>query len=447
MFIREFNPDNKTKIDKINKFLSEQFGVQITASYPKKAKLEQIREMSDMAIIKLKGTSKHFQLEPEYAKYLGIKDVIDTMLTEGMYAESPAYMEMKNMLIAEVQNLMDGGCKPKEAVSQCMHSYRKNPQYSYSDEHVLPIIMMAANEYMEAHCKNEAVEEDSIEESNTELNEYLLSELAKEMGIDLNDHDSMDAIEEKLDLFAEVSGKSRDSVIGFLNGLEEDAISNGIKFFGAKVAQHKTNEDKYIMTIAQGAIDGKKEVEIDGEKEPVKMSKEKAEEILGKKAKKESMFDDIIDDMLSEELEGTSVEEAEVVMAVRALADDIQDHVERLGRMVNEDIPAIADQMIHEFGADKASQFKDSAENTLSQALESAKQAKDGVNELVGSITGEDISLGGSDAIGDLGDEPSDAGSVDDALADLPDDMDMDVNEPAAAGPEEEPLGRAPVEV
>ena len=45
------------------------------------------------------------------------------------------------------------------------------------------------------------------------------------------------------------------------NGLEEDAISNGIKF-GAKVVQHKTNEDKYIMTIAQGAVDGKKEVEL-----------------------------------------------------------------------------------------------------------------------------------------------------------------------------------------
>ena len=101
MFIREFNQTNETKIDKINKFLSEQFGVKVSASYPKKAKLEQIREMSQKAIIKLKGTSKHFQLEPEYAKYLGIKDVIDTMLTEGMYAESPAYMEMKNMLVAE----------------------------------------------------------------------------------------------------------------------------------------------------------------------------------------------------------------------------------------------------------------------------------------------------------------------------------------------------------
>ena len=443
MFIREFNQTNETKIDKINKFLSEQFGVKVSASYPKKAKLEQIREMSQKAIIKLKGTSKHFQLEPEYAKYLGIKDVIDTMLTEGMYAESPAYMEMKNMLVAEVQHLMDSGCNKNEAVSQCMQNYRKNPMYSYSDEHVLPIIMMAAKEYYEVHC-NEEMKQDSIEESNTELNEFLLSELAKEMGIDLNDHDSMSAIEEKLDLFAEVSGKSKDSVVGFLNGLEEDAISNGIKFFGAKVAQHKTNEDLYTMTIAQGAIDGKKEVEINGEMEPVKMSKETAEKILGKKAKaKESMFDDIIDDMLAEEVE--SVEEAEVVMAVRAMADDIQDHVERLGRMVNEDLPAIADQMISEFGADKAAQFKDSAEGVLNSALDSAKQAKDGVNELVGGITGEDMNLGGSDALGNLGDEDpvADAGDLDD-MSDLDD---IDVNEPAAAGPEDEPLGRAPVEV
>jgi len=262
------------------------------------------------------------------------------------------------------------------------------------------------------------------------------------MGIELSSHDSMDAIEERLNAFATASGKSRESVVGFLNGLEEDAVGQGIKFFGAKIAR----ENRFIGN-RQDAIDNDEdEFEVDGKTYQVTgdTSDEKKQ---SKKAKKESMFDDIIDDLLNEELEGTSVEEAEVVMAVRALADDIQDHVERLGRMVNEDIPAIADQMIHEFGADKASQFKDSAEQTLSSALESAKQAKDGVNELVGSITGEEMNLGGPDAIGNLGDEPS---SVDDALADLPgeDDMgDMDVNEPAAAGPEEEPLGRAPIEV
>ena len=70
---------------------------------------------------------------------------------------------------------------------------------------------------------------------------------------------------------------------------------------------------------------------------------------------KESMFDDIIGDMISEEVE---VEQAEVVMALRALADDVQDHVERIGRMINEDLPAIVDQMKAEFGAEQAVQMK-----------------------------------------------------------------------------------------
>ena len=108
MFIRDFNPNGKTKITNINKLLKEQFNMTIKNSFPKREKLETIKEMSQNAIIKLKNTTKKFQLEPEYAKYLGIKDVIDTMLAEGYYAESPAFMEMKGMLVASVQQLMDG---------------------------------------------------------------------------------------------------------------------------------------------------------------------------------------------------------------------------------------------------------------------------------------------------------------------------------------------------
>ena len=48
------------------------------------------------------------------------------------------------------------------------------------------------------------------------------------------------------------------------------------------------------------------------------------------------MFHYIIDDMLAEE---ANVEEAEVIMAARALADDVQDMIARLGKMVNEDLP------------------------------------------------------------------------------------------------------------
>ena len=444
MFIRDLGIQGQAKINKINNLLSEEFGMSIKSSYPKKAKLEKLIEMSEMAIIKLKDSKKQFQLQPEYAKYLGIKDVLKTMIAEGMYAESPANQKMTQELYAKVQHLMDSGCTNEEAVTQCMIDFKKGPT-AHSEEWALPIVMMAAKEYMEGGCgsHSESLEEIATEGANTELNEYLLSELAKEIGIDLRDAGSMDAIEEKIGLFADVSGKSRDSVVGFLNGLEEDAVANGIKFFGAKIAEAKFEEA--VQYVHKLKADGKSDQEIadevfDGDVDAVK-------DVLKKGKKDESMFDSIIDEMLSEEIEGTSVEEAEVVMAVRALADDIQDHVERLGRMVNEDIPAIADQMIHEFGADKAAQFKESAEQTLSTALESAKQAKDGVNELVGSITGEDMGLMGGDDMGSIEDPLGADSPIDDM--DAPVDLEepaVDVNEPAAAGPEQEPLGRAPVE-
>ena len=434
MHLRELNTSGKTKIKKINELLKEHFGMSVAVgSFPKKEKLTSVREMTDKAIIKLKDTSKQFQLEPEYAKYLGIKDVIDTMLAEGMYAESPAYESMCNSLRQTVKELMDSGYTMDEASKECMNKFRKDPRFAYDDEHVLPIVLTAAKDYYESSCgsHSESLEEIAVEGPQTDLNQKLLSELAKECGVELEDVSSLEAIEEKLGMFAEVSGKSRDAVVGFLNGLEEDAVSQGIKFFGAKVAE----QNKFTGARQDAIEKGKDEFEVDGE--TYKITGDTSDE--KKQAKKESMFDDIINDMLSEEVE--SVEEAEVVMAVRALADDIQDHVERLGRMVNEDLPAIADQMINEFGADKAAQFKDSADQVLSQALEASKQAKDGVNQIVGDITGQPSGLG----LGDTGDI-NDAGD-DVSLDDLASEPEIDVNEPAASGPEEEPLGRAPIEV
>jgi len=438
MFIRDFNPNGKTKITNINKLLKEQFNMTIKNSVPKREKLETIKEMSQNAIIKLKNTTKKFQLEPEYAKYLGIKDVIDTMLAEGYYAESPAFMEMKGMLVASVQQLMDGGYTVEEASSECMNRFRQDDRYAHEDGVVLPIVIKAAKDYYEScNSKHESLEEITIDGPNTDLNEYLLSELSKEVGVELTDPSSIDAIEEKLGLFAEVSGKSRDTVVGFLNGLEEDALSNGIKFFGAKVAQHNTNEaTKYGHSLRDK---GMSDEEI---AKKLNMKSDEVKDMLDKTETKESMFDDIIDDMLSEEIEGTTVEEAEVVMAVRALADDIQDQVERLGRMKNEDIPAIADSMVSEFGLEKSQGFKEQAEQILDTALAGSKAAKEGIDGLIGSITGVG-SLGTSDLEAEepMGlDAPVDMDGVD-PMADL------DVNEPAAAGPEDEPLGRAPVEV
>ena len=431
MFIRDFNPQGQTKITKINKLLSEQFGMTIKTAFPKKAKIEAIIEMADMAIVKLKDSSKQFQLQPEYAKYLGIKDIMSNMLSESMYAESPAFKELKGQIKTRIHELMDGGYTEDEAISRCANDCREMP-HAYNDDALQPIIITAAKQYMQdSSCSNEALEELAVEGPQTDLNEKLLAELAKECGVELTDATSYDAIEEKLGMFAEVTGKSRDSVVGFLNGLEEDKLEAGIRYFGGQIAFENKGKDH----------DGDGDVDSDD----YMAARDKAiKNAIKKQDAKESMFDDILNDMLAEEIEGTTIEEAEVVMAVRALADDIQDHVERLGRMVNEDIPAISDQMVHEFGAQRAADFKTQAETILQGALDSSKQAKDGVNQLVGGITGEGTSIMG-DETGSIDDMPMGGDSPIDDMATMP-EPEMDINEPAASGPESEPLGRAPVE-
>ena len=398
MFIKDFNQNGQQRIQNLQKLLSEEFNISFAQTFPKKDKLVKLKDSAEMRIIQLKGSSKQFHLEPEYVKYLGIKDISETMLAEGYYAESPKYNEMKEMLVASVEGLMDSGYTMDEACGESMNRFRMDNRFAFDDEHVLPIVIKAAKEYMES-CSSQ---HEAIEEAQTDLNDRLLSELAKEIGVELKDTTSYDAIEEKLNMFAEVSGKSRDAVVGFLNSLEEDAVEGGIQMFGRKIAeQNRENTEEEVQ---------------------------------------ESMFDDIIDEMISEEIEGTSVDEAEVVMAIRALADDLQDQVERLGRMKNEDIPAITDSMVSEFGLEKAQGFKGQAEQLLDDALLNAKASKEGMDGLIGTVTGVGA-LGTNDleepelGIGDMGmEEP------------LP-EPEIDINEPAAAGPEEEPLGRAPVEV
>ena len=193
--------------------------------------------------------------------------------------------------------------------------------------------------------------------------------------------------------------------------------------FGAKIGE----QNKFTGARQDAIEKGEKEFEVDGK--TYKVSGDTSDE--KSQAKKESkMFDDIVDEMIAEEVE---VEQAEVVMAIRALADDVQNHIERIGRMVNEDIPAIADQMVAEFGVDQAGQIKDQMEQALQALLDANKVGKDGVDAVVGQLTG----------MGSL----ADAGAPMDAPVDaeVPVDAPVD-NVPAAAGPEAEPLGRAEVE-
>ena len=432
MLLNQLNPTPNVKLGKITKMLGEEFGVSFKKSFLPKRKLLELKETANLAVVKLRNSNKKFQLEPEYAKFLGIRDAIDTMLLEGMYAESPKYMEMKGMISDSVRTLMDSGYTMDEACGECMNRYRMDNRFAYDDDHIKHIIIKAAKDYMD-ECGGGSIMSSVENQADTELNERLLAELAKEIGIEMVDTSSYDAIEEKLAQFAEVSGKSRDAVVGFLNGLDEDAMVNGIQMFGRKIGE----QNKFTGARKDAIAQGKDEFEVDGE--VYKVTGDTSDEKKQDKVKEafDSMFDDILSEMINEEV---NVEEAEVVMAVRALADDIQDQVERLGRMMNEDLPAIADQVRGEMGADKALSFSDNINGLLSQHLEASKAIKAGFDQAVAELSGDAMPADG--ALGDTGELGGDMDS--DLGLDEPQD-DLEDNIPASAGPEEEPLGRAEI--
>jgi hypothetical protein len=485
MQLNEFNQSPIKKIAKINAVLKEHFGISVGTGFPKRKKLETVLESAETAIIKLRGSNKKFQLEADYAKFLGIRDIVETMLNEGMYAESPAYMSMKAMVEETVRNLMDRGYTMDEATKECMNRYRMDDRFAYDDDHVMPIVITAAKKYME-ECGSGYMEETSLM-PETDMGEMLIRELAREVGIKLEGMTSYDALEEKLAQFAEASGKSRDAVVGFLNSLDENSIQGGIQMFGRKIGEQNAFVNARRNAIKAGEKKftvGGKEFEVTGNTKDEMMGESAGEEkpficvhakhgkcevyadttygAAKKAAAKwkmkntagidvhradithstasvgENFLDSLVNELLNEEVD---VEQAEVVMAVRALADDIQDQVERIGRMINEDLPAIVDQMRSEMGADAAQAFMDNATGVLNAHLESAKTAKTGMDGAVGQLTGE---APAAPAMGDTG--LDDTATDLDAPAEEPAaDAEMDTNEPAAAGPEDEPLGRASI--
>ena len=171
MKINNFNKTGYDKVKELNSYLKENHGVKVSGFHPK-AKLEKVREQAQQHVITLRNTNKKFNLDPEYAKYLGVRDVIDVILESGLYADSPALEGMKSEIYANVQNLMDSGYTMDEASKQCMNNFRQDSRYAYDDEFVLPIVLKAAKDYMEScGSKHESVEEELAEEPNTDLNE------------------------------------------------------------------------------------------------------------------------------------------------------------------------------------------------------------------------------------------------------------------------------------
>ena len=125
MNITDFNPTGKTKLSKMNKLLKEQFGIKLNGA-PERKKLERVMETANSALIQIRGSQKKFHLDPEYIKFLGLRDAAETMIAEGNYVKSPAYEAMANSLRTTIQELMDAGYSKNDACAETMNRARIN---------------------------------------------------------------------------------------------------------------------------------------------------------------------------------------------------------------------------------------------------------------------------------------------------------------------------------
>ena len=109
--------------------------------------------------------------------------------------------------------------------------------------------------------------------------------------------------------------------------------------------------------------------------------------------------------------ESADLDQAEVLLAAKQLADDLQKMAETLASMQVEDLMSITNAMKEEVGTAEAEAFNAAAEQAISSALEAVKAANEGVSNAVLAAQGQPV--------------PTDM----DAGMEMPaDDVDMDVD-------------------
>lgn len=116
--------------------------------------------------------------------------------------------------------------------------------------------------------------------------------------------------------------------------------------------------------------------------------------------------------------ESADLDQAEVLLAAKQMADDLQKMAENLASMQVEDLMSITNAMKEELGTAEAEAFSSTAELAIAAALEAVKSANEGVNNAVLAAQGQPVE---TDIDNNMGAEP-------DMDVDMGAEMDMDVD-------------------
>lgn len=484
MLLRDLTISDDKKLAKINKALKEAFGFTLVSNI-ESGKLQSLyRKVAD-DLYNLKLDLGNAQ-DKEYAKKLLVKEGLGILLNkqeklnESLLAGpgAHAYERVIAWLTDYVNNACEVGDDYEEAVYEAMKHYRSS-KYRFNDAMVEQDLRNST-----AHCSDEGVDAELVPESV----EVPVNEDPGHSILDIINTEEL----ERLKGYVAGNGELYDDEVLF-DKLYSYYVNSGEMPYG--VAKARTGDpDQWILDQVVGdygdEVSGfEPEIEEGGRNPDRHADREWMAQVSRETAASKKMspgarggeelalatdkYQDDGDDYYSymskkkptrettEMKEGyvkqlrrlleAEVEQAESLIAAKGFSQELQDMVEKLGRLVNEDLPAVVEQMRDAYGADVATGFENSASQTLNSVMDSLRSSKQEIDNSVSSIAGGQAPAASSDmedpTLNDV-EGGMDAGLEGGGDEDLDLDLDLDLGdeEGLEAGDDldiEEPLGRA----
>jgi hypothetical protein len=404
MLLKELTTSNEKRIAKINAALQEAFGFTLNSDIDAE-KIAELRAKVSDHLYKLK-LNNATPRDAEYVEKVLVKEGLDILHESAMLA-GPGGRAMERVVgfLADfVRNACEVGDDYEEAIYDAMKQYRSS-KYRFGDDHVEFELRKLTTDCDELNeCG--AMYEGKVTEGQCHHcgEDHLPQDCWTHRDPDEDDDEELE--EANPDRYAE-----RD----WVKGIQKD--------------QAKKSGDQELELSLVGDDDD------DGDDYFSYNRKKGMKEGYVKQLRK---------------LLEAETAQAESLIAAKSFSQELQDMIEKLGRLVNEDLPAVAEQMRDSHGADVATGFEDTVSGTLNGIMDSLRSSKQELDNSVSAIADggmpeAPVDMDGFDAEGDM-DLDVDAELDGDLEADV--ELDLEPGDElggmdAAAGPEDEELGRA----
>jgi hypothetical protein len=417
MLLNEITTSEEAQIKKINKALKETYGFTLVSEIST-GKLNQLytKIADDLYNLKLNQATAQ---DPAYMQKLlvleGLKMIRDRksqQLSETAISGpgARALDRVLGRLSQYVHRACEIGDEYEEAIKDAMKAYAIQPYRFDSDLVEFELRKLTLDCDPLAECGGMGMMESEELEEDLSFFVEPQGQGATVMNSRGDVHDYYDTAEEARKVAGELNAK--------YGKVEEEELD--------EVNRDRYAEQDWVRGIQKQKA--KDSGDFDTELSIAEPDDDDADDFFSYRAKKSQKRNEMKEGYVKElrKLLEADVEQAESLIAAKSFSQELQDMIEKLGRLVNEDLPAVADQMRDSHGADVATGFEDTVSATLSGIMDQLRNSKQELDNSTSSIADGGVPAAGND-MEDFSDEEL-GGDMDmDAELDLDADVELDL--------------------